>query len=425
MQKKIILILSLFLSANSMQIKAQNTLQLKDCINSAMQNYPLIKQKDLIQKSNSLTIKNLNVNYLPQISINGQATYQSDVVSLPIKLPMITIPEADKDNYKVTLDITQTIYDGGSTKALKGIEKANKEVDEVSVEVEMQKIKERVLQLYFNIVLLQQNDSIITVAKSDLEDKIKKLKISQANGIVQNYNVDILRAEYLKVLQQQIDLKYTIKSTIQMLSELTNIVINENDKFEIPVMIINESDTLNNRLELTLFDKQMEKIEFSKSLVNSKNMPRLGAFTQFGYGKPGLNMLSNTWDTYYMVGAKLTWSPWNWNQSSNEKKILSLKKNMVENQKEVFLKNQRSSRYKELADVKKLEEQIEHDVEILKIRENIVKVYNSQLENGVISSFDYVTELNALTQAKLNYQLHNIQAIYNKAIYLNNLNNLK
>lgn len=425
MQKKIILFLGLFLYAFCMQIKAQNALQLKDCINSAMQNYPLIKQKDLIQKSSSLTIKNLNVNYLPQISINGQATYQSDVVSLPIKLPMITIPEADKDNYKVTLDVTQTIYDGGSTKALKGIEKANKEVDEVSVEVEMQKIKERVLQLYFNIVLLQQNDSILSVAKSDLEDKIKKLKISQANGIVQNYNVDILRAEYLKVLQQQIDLKYNIKSTIQMLSELTNVVINENDKFEIPVMIINEGDTLNNRLELTLFDKQMQKIEFSKSLVNSKNMPRLGAFTQFGYGKPGLNMLSNAWDTYYMVGAKLTWSPWNWNQSSNEKKILSLKKNIVENQKEVFLKNQRSSRYKELADVKKLEEQIEHDVEILKIRENIVKVYNSQLENGVISSFDYVTELNALTQAKLNYQLHNIQTIYNKAIYLNNLNSLK
>lgn len=425
MQKKIILILSLNLCLFYIQIKAQNTLQLKDCINSAMQNYPLIKQKDLIQKSNSLTIKNLNVNYLPQISINGQATYQSDVVSLPIKLPMITIPEADKDNYKVTLDITQTIYDGGSTKALKGIEKANKEVEEVSVEVEMQKIKERVLQLYFNIVLLQQNDSILSVAKSDLEDKIKKIKISQVNGIVQNYNVDILRAEYLKVLQQQIDLKYNIKSTIQMLSELTNLVISDNDKFEIPVMIINEGDTLNNRLELTLFDKQMQKIEFSKSLVNSKNMPRLGAFTQLGYGKPGLNMLSNTWDTYYMVGAKLTWSPWNWNQSSNEKKILSLKKNIVENQKEVFLKNQRSSRYKELADVKKLEEQIEHDVEILKIRENIVKVYNSQLENGVISSFDYVTELNALTQAKFNYQLHNIQAIYNKAIYLNNLNNLK
>jgi outer membrane protein TolC len=407
--KKLITIVLFFVTAAT--ILPQTVLTLDKCYEKSRTNFPLIKQKEYIAKSREYSVSNVWKGYFPQITISGQMTYQSDVTSLPISLPGIKIESLTNDQYKAIADVSQTIWDGGIMNAQADIQRANAEVDDQKVEVELLKVKDRINQIYFGILLLNEHLVQTELVKKDLNASLDKITAAYANGTATKPNIDILKAELLKTDQREIELKSSRKSFIEMLGLLINEGLDESLKLELPVIqIISEANEIN-RPELKLYSSQENMIENQSGLTLAKIFPKASLFFQGGYGKPALNMLKNNFDWYYIAGARLTWSPSNFYTYGNERELIELNKKSVEAQKETFILNTNLSLKQQLREIDKLKDLIKVDKEIIEIRTSVKVAAKAQLENGVITSSDFIRELNAEDQAKQNLSIHIIQLL--------------
>jgi outer membrane protein TolC len=401
---------------------AQNTdsLNLDDCQKQARENYPLLKQKNLLSDAADLRIRNFNKNWYPQLFLNAQATYQSDVTQISIPIPNLQMPEMDKDMYKITLDVNQTIYDGSATSWQKSIERLSLKADEQSVEVEMNKIRERINQIYFNILLFQENEKLILNMQDEIRSKLHKVEAAVKNEAMLQNNADILQAEILKTDQQLIEIRAGKEGAVKMLGEYLNKEIPVSTGFKTPATVAVITGGSNIRPEMQWYDLQIDKLEATKKLSTSKILPRLSFFGQAGYGRPGLNMLDSEFNDWYMAGLKLSWNIWNWNLSTNERKIVEVQKNILLTQKETFDKNVSVAVQKDLVDIQKYDELIAKDKDIVALREKIAENFSFQFDNGIVTATEYTTELNNTAQAKLNMQLHKIQQQMAVASYLFN-----
>src|SRR3989339_671257 len=407
---KRLLIIPIFLLSVGL-VKPQKTLTLDECYHKSRENYPLILQKGYIVKSKDYTVSNVWNGYFPQITISGQATYQSDVIALPISFPGITDYKLTKDQYKVIADVSQVIYDGGIISSQSDFQNSLAEADNQKLEIELLKVKERVNQIYFGILLLDAQITQTDLVKSDINESLSKLNAALENGTVIKSNVDVLRAELLKVNQKEIELNSSRNVFIQMLGLLINQTLDESIKLEQPIINRLSSEAGISRPELKLFSSQQNMIESQDGLTISKVLPKASLFFQGGYGKPGLNMLLNEFDWFYITGARLTWSLSNIYSYSNEKEINELNKKNIEAQKQIFLLNTNISVKQQLYEIDKLKKLITVDQEIIDIRTSVKESAKAQLENGVITSSDFIRELNAEDTAKQNLAIHTIQLL--------------
>jgi outer membrane protein TolC len=405
-----------------------DTLTLFDCYRQAEKTYPLSRQTGMLEKSSELKLKNLNKNYLPQLNLNGSATLQSDVTELKLNLPVqfsaIQFPSISKDMYKLTLDVNQSIYDGNVTGYQKKLETYNLQSDEQSIKVELYKLKDRISQAYFSIFLFQQNEALLNNTKNQLQSKLKEIQSAVANGSTLATNADALQAELMKIDQQLIETRTDRTTAFQVLSELTSSGIPESTRLALPNVQISSMTFEDKRPELQLYTLQQTKTGVLKDMVNTRWNPKFYAFGQAGYGRPGLNMLSNDFTPWWIVGAKLTWNIWNWNLSKNEKKIYDIQDDIIGTQKETFEKNLKIEAARGLAEISKLGELLQKDEEIIALRTKITRTASSQLDNGVITSSDYITRLNEETQAKLSLEIHRIMLVKAKIAYLFTLGKL-
>ncbi len=407
--KRLLLIILLFLWSEL--IISQPQLNLEECYEKARINYPLIKQKDYITKTKDYSVSNVWKGYLPQITISGQATYQSDVTSLPISIPGMTIETLTQDQYKAIADVSQVVYDGGIMSANADIQRSSAEVDDHKVEIELLKVKDRINQIYFGILLLDGQLVQTELIKMDLNASLDKLNAAFANGTATKPNVDILKAELLKTDQREIELKSTRSAFKEMLGLLINHQLNEETKLEIPQFQSSVENIEINRPELKLYSSQANLIENQSGLTLAKILPKASLFFQGGYGKPTLNMLENKFDWYYIAGARLTWSPSNLYSNGSENEINELNKKSVEAQKETFLLNTNLALKQQNSEIEKLHSLIKVDKQIIEIRTSVKEASKAQLENGVITSNDFIRELNAEDNAKQNLAIHTIQLL--------------
>ena len=416
MRKYILLFLILFYKISFSQ--NADTLTLDFCQKKALENYPVLKQKDLLTTANDIAISNFTKAYLPQLSLNGQATYQSATTELPIHIPGLQIPSLDKDAYKATLDVTQLIYDGGMSANQKKLETASTQADLQNVETELYKLKDKVNSIYFAVITLQENKKLLKLSKQDIQNKLLKIESGIKNVAMLESGAFVMRAEIIKINQQISEIEYSISAAFKMLGDYLSITISDSAKLKLPDIVIASTNYENIRPELKAFDLQEQKLDISKSLLGCKLMPRFAAFGELGYGRPGLNMLSNSFDAFYMVGAKVSWTLWDWNETSNQKKILDLQKQVLESEKETFNQGIKIILENNIADISKYESLINSDNDIISLREKVVKISESQLENGTITATEYLTDLNNLLQSKVNLQSHKIQLIKTKVEYL-------
>jgi outer membrane protein TolC len=412
--KKYIIVLLLF-----SQVGYTQNLTLKDCYQKAIESNPVSKDKVLLEQITALKVKNLKTNYLPKLDFTGQATYQSDVVKIDLDLPYpgIEIPSPTKDQYKVTLDVSQIIYDGGATKNQKNLEEKILEADRQQVEVTLYQLKETVNQVYFTVLLLQEQEKVLKLLLDEIDERIKVAESGVENGVLKESDLLSLQAEEFKIKQQLTELNYNRKSGISVLSELINLETEEITGLEIPLLDI-KYDQKNQRPEIELYQNQKERLVASGLLLKSKRMPKLLAFGQFGYGRPGLNMLNDEFDTYYIVGAKLTWNIFDWNTNQREREILKAQADRVINQEEAFIQISDVEKAKQFAEVEKYEDLLESDKNIIELREAVVISSASQLDNGTITATDYLSILNAEKQARINQSIHEIRLLHSKANYL-------
>ena len=399
--------------------QAQETkISLEKCYESMLANYPIANQSGINQQVSDLKIKNIKSKWLPSAEFKAQATYQSEVFELNLDLPFpVNFPSVAKDQYKATIDINQMIYDWGRIKSARNVENASLKVNNQNTQVELNKIKEQLNKFYFATLILQKNENLLKVMLNDLENKQKSVESAVKNGVLLNSDLSALKAEIIKVNQNIRELKNQRLATIEILSEITGIELTSETEFEIPEYTV-ENKTELSRPELTLFDYQKEKLDASSKMISKQNKPTVFAFTQLGYGKPGLNMLNDKFNSYYIAGIGVSWKFWDWNNTKREKQIISLSKDLVSTQQNTFTTQVDMALKNEKSKIQNYEDAIKSDVEIIKLREEVSESARSKLDNGVITSTDYITEIGKETQAKINYETHKIQLIQSKVNYL-------
>ncbi len=407
--KRIILFLTAWLlAACSVSAQSARTLTLEQCYDLLAKTSPLAQQKALTITAGNLAEKNLNLKWLPQADLNAQATYQSDVTSVPIKLPNLSIDEPSKDQYKGTLDLVQPVFDGGVTGTQKKIQRATTNIESQKVEVDLYQLRSRVNTYFFTALLMDENIRIMELTKADLENNIRKVSAQAANGIATNSNVDVLKAELLKVSQRIIEYQANRKSAIEMLEVLTGSPIDAHTSFVKPAMLADKDETIS-RPELKLFDYQKQQFRLQSRLIQAKANPKVSLFGTGGYGRPGLNMLKNDFQWYYLGGVKLSIPITGQFTRQREMKVMRMQEQIVEKQREAFLSNNRQLQVQQKNELEKYGQLIGSDAEIVGLRTKIKENASVRLANGIITSSDYITELNAENQAMLAQKLHEVQ----------------
>ncbi|HEU5365163.1 MAG TPA: TolC family protein [Hanamia sp.] len=399
---------ALFLITFALPAKAQSdSITLDSCYVWAKKNYPMVKQYELIAKSNEFTLENISKGYLPQININGQATYQSDVTQLPKGIPGVSV--LSKDQYKIYAEANQMIYDGGVIKEQKKLQEANSMVNVQKLEVELYKLKDRVNQLYFGILLIQEQLKQNALTKNDIQLGLDKINAQIANGTALQSNADVLKAELLKAEQQSIELNSNRKAFADMLGLFINKSLNEKLIFIKPQNIYSSGEI--NRPELKLYDYQNKIFDTQNKLLAAKNNPKISLFLQGGYGRPAFNILSNNFDPFYIGGLRFTFPLSNFYTIKNDRELINISKQNIDVQKNTFLFNTQLAITRQSTDITKLQAFLKTDDEIILLRTNVKKAALAQLENGVINSSDYLREVNAEDAARQNKILHEIQLL--------------
>ncbi|NJN41741.1 MAG: TolC family protein [Flammeovirgaceae bacterium] len=389
------------------------TLRIEECYEAALQNYPLIKQKELLLQSNDYTIANARSGFLPQLTINGQATYQSAVTEVPNQ----PFEPLTKDQYKIYGEVNQAIYDGGGIKRQASLLDMSNQVENQKLEIELYKIRDRINQLYFGILLIEAQLEQVSLLKRDLQSGIDETESAIRNGVALRSTGNVFRAEYLKAVQQTVELESSRKAYLLMLGVFMNERLDEQftDLLKPDVYILPE-ETQITRPELSLYRFQSELVGSQYMLNNVRNLPKLNLFLQGGYGKPGLNFLLNEFDLYYIGGVRLNWSLGGYYNQKRDRGLRDVNLQMINAQKETFLFNTNLSVLQVKQEIEKIKSLIEIDRELIELRSSIKSTSRFQQENGVITEHDYLLDLHAEDQAKQNLLLHEVQlmmAYYN------------
>ncbi len=384
-------------------------LTLEQAYDLARQNYPLIRQKGLVKQTADLTVDNLAKGYLPQVTVSGQATYQSAVTSVPIKLPGMDIPTLAKDQYRIQAEATQLLYDGGAIAAQKNMQGVNALVEDQRAEVDLYKVKERINQFYLGILLLDEQLKQTELVKKDIQLGIKRVTAQVNNGTAFRSNQLVLEAQLLQTEQRTIELKATRKGWLEVLSLFLNQQLPENTALQLPTVRTYIIAPGINRPELKLFTYQDSLVKTQNLLISAKNRPRTSLFVQGGYARPGLNMLKNGFDWFYVAGVRLNWSLGNLYTTKKERQLLTVNQRMVDVQKDLFLLNTNTQLRQQQSELNKLQQLIASDEQIISIRTKVKEAANAQLENGVITANDFLREVNAEDQARLALIAHRLQ----------------
>lgn len=402
MKNKVVLLLLFLLS---IRLYAQPTLTLEGCYALAAKNYPMAKQTALLQQKSVYEVAALNKGKLPKIDLNAQATYQSEVIGFPIAMSGIT--PLNKDQYRATLDVNQLIYNGGTIDANAKLKAAQTKTQQQQIQVTLYQLKSRINQYYFSILLLQEKKALLLSKNELLLSKIKEVKSGVKFGAILPASELILEAEILKIKQQLIALQFEKIKMIKNLSELTFTEINSETIMTQPQF--NSNNTSANRPEITFYDLQNQQLELSKNTIATAILPKINAFGQAGYGNPGLNMLDNSFQPFYVVGVKANWNIFDWGKNKTDQKALDVAKEIVLSEKETFEINNKIELQEMDSEIKKTEQLLLTDSELIQLHEKIVTSSTAQMKNGVITTSEYLVEFTNLFEAKNSLKTHEVQ----------------
>ncbi|MBX9782559.1 MAG: TolC family protein [Chitinophagaceae bacterium] len=412
--KKLLLILLLFADAAFAQ-----TFTLEQVQDLAKQNYPLIKQKELIQQTKEISIANLQKGFLPQFALNGQATYQSEVTQVKIPVPGVSIQPLSKDQYRALGDVNQTLYDGGLIKQQKNIQQLNAGVEEQKLEVQLYALRERINSIYLGILFIDDQLQQTELVKTDIQTGMKKVEAQIANGVAFKSYLNTLKAELLKAEQRSIELSSTRSALVETLELFINQSISADAVFQRPVVKAFTADKTIARPELNLFKAQQKLFDGQHGLISARNQPKAGLFFQGGYGRPGLNLLENKFAFFYTTGVRFSWNFGGLYTAKKEKELIEINKKNITLQQEAFLLNTNTQLKQQQGEVNKIQLLIQKDDEIIDLRKKVKEASNAQLENGVITANDYLREVNAEDQARQTRILHLTQLLQAQINYLN------
>ena len=390
---------------------------LEECQQAAEKNYPIIKQYGLIAQTTELTVKNIQKGWLPQITVSAQATYQSDVVSWPENMQRmyqqmgLNMKGLTKDQYKIGVDLQQIIYDGGAIGSQRSIARHEGKVQEAQTEANLYQVRKRVNEMYFSLLLLDEQIRLNDDVKALLLSSEKKLAAMVKGGTAATSDFDNVKAERLSVAQQNESLKSQRQMLQRMLSVFCGIEVSNPEK----PAAVETSASASNRPEIRLFDNQLKLTEVQEKALDTKLRPTLGLYAQGYYGYPGLNMfedmISRKWSLNGIVGIKLSWNVGALYTHKNDKAKLKAQRELIENAREVFLFNNNMEQIQQTENVSRYRTMIQGDDEIIALRTNVRKAAESKLAHGIIDVNSLLREINNENAAKTQQAIHEIDML--------------
>ncbi len=391
----------------------------------ARANYPAIRQFELIDRIADFSLADASSAWVPQISLSGQATYQSDVVSFPesmtdvFSMLGVDISGLHKDQYKLALNIEQILWDGGYTKSRKEAVLAEKEVSSKSLEVELYALADKVNQLYFGILVLDEQLRLNDLTAGILEDNRKIIRSYIDNGLAGPSDLAKVEAEIIANSQQRTRICCSRKAYIQVLSVMTGRELSEEDTFVRPEPVLYSDSPQSNRPELQLYEAMAASIEAGRTAVKSTLMPRFSLFAQGLYGYPGLNMFEDMmeyrWRPNFYVGVRFQWNISAFYTKRNTESRLDASVRQVELQRETFLYGNRLEQVRLNADIEQMREILEDDDRLINIRTSIREASESQLRNGTLLISDLLRDINDEHRARIDKSIHELE--YLKKLY--------
>ena len=401
---------------------------LEECQRAAEENYPLIRQYDLIEKTTDLTVANIGKGWLPQVAASAQATWQSDVVSFPKQMQAVyqqmglNMKGLSKDQYRVGVDINQTVYDGGMISSQKQVAREQGKVQAAQNEVSLYNVRKRVNEMYFSLLLLDEQIKLNNDLQELLAGSEKKLTSMVKNGIAAESDLKNVKAERLNAVQQKTNLEAQWRMLRDMLSTFCGLEVKQLQK---PPM--EEPGGVNKRPELRLFDSQLSLANAQEKVLDAALLPKLSLFAQGYYGYPGYNMfedmVSRDWSLNGMIGARLAWNIGALYTRKNDKVKLQLQRDLTESNRDVFLFNNRLEQIQQNENIARCKRLMAEDDEIISLRTAVRRAAESRLSHGIIDVNDLLREINQENAAKVQQSMHEIELlrqIYDNKFTTNN-----
>ena len=415
--KQCVLFLSLMLAATALMAQT-----LEECQQATERNYPLIRQYDLIRQTADLTVANIQKGWLPQVAASAQTTYQNDVAAWPQEMQGlmrqmgIDLKGLKKDQYRVGVDVQQMLFDGGAISSQKEVARRQADVQQAEVEVNIYKVRARVNEMYFGLLLLDEQIRLNSDLQALLSGNEQKLSAMFKGGTASESDLLNMKAERMNVAQQLTSLQSQRQTMARLLGVFCGLEITSLSK---PVAAATSQFEDNRRPELKAIDAQLRLTDAQERALNSSLLPRLGVFAQGFYGYPGYNMFEDMmhlrWSLNGIVGARLSWNIGALYTRKNDKARLQLQRQKAENSREVFLFNNHLEQMQQDESIDRYRKLMADDEEIIRLRSSVRKAAESKLQHGIIDVNDLVREINAENAARVQQSMHEIEML--KEIY--------
>ena len=392
---------------------------LEECVERAQENYPLIKKYELLSRTREISLSDINKGWLPQIGIYGQGTAQNAVPSFPDALSDIMnqmgtdIRGLGKLQYKVGAELSQTIWDGGASKSQREIVRSDDAERQAQLDVQLYSVRERVENLFFGILLIDEQIKQTQATQALLLGNLDRLRAMKANGTAMQSDVDMVEAQYLSVSQQLIQARSNSQSYRRMLETFTGMDIAGQQ------LVRPAADMLGNmapnRPEMALFDAQDQVNEARSGTIKSSLMPKIGLFAQAYYGYPGFDnfksMMNRDLSFNVLAGIKVSWNIGSLYTKKNSEQKIRIASDNIAADRDLFLFNTSLQTQQQVDRVNEIGNVMKEDARIVRLRANVRRAAESQLENGVIDATALLAKITEENQARLSATYHEIQLI--------------
>ena len=386
---------------------SQSEITIFNLYKDAVNNHPLITQDSLYSEQMRNNLSSIKKKFLPEMNINGTASYQSDVPLINLGFPGISLPEFPKDHYNLNLDIGQLIYDGGITKTLMKIEEIKTDNLKELTNKEIYTIYNSINEAYFSLLTIDENLSLFNTLKDDLNQKLGMISQGIKNSLSSQNDYDRIYSEILNLDEKIIDLNFNRSILLSTLNELTGNEFDNSTKFIIPEV---DQIATNNHLrpEYKLLEGQDNITNEQIEMLSRSRYPKVAGFAQAGYGQPGYNMFNEGFSNYYMVGLKMSWNIYDWKITKDKQTALRIEKEITNNNKANLDKTISLAIKKLKLEVEKIKQQKTRMEELIKLKQDILNRSEKALDNGIISPTDYIHDLNELSRAQIQLSTYNI-----------------
>lgn len=398
----------------TLELHAQDTLTIERVRQLAEQASPAGQRKDPATRIAELQARNLRLNNLPRLAFNGQATWQSDVFALPIENPLFKVPVVPKDQYRLTADVSQRLWDGGTDRLAARRYALDRDLTLAQADAEAFQVRELVTDLFFRVLLVQENQAIVRSTRSDLERRLRQVEAQVTEGVALRTAADQVRVQLLRNEQQLAGLdadEQALKAVLAAWmgrSDMNFIVTASADQLTAATL---PALSLDRRPELQVYAVQRRQLELTRDQLALRFQPRIEAFLQGGFGSPNpLNFFETGFEPFAMIGLRAQWTPLDWGRGRRDAQVLALQSKNIDVQHAALEQRLLAASIRDAADFDKYARQLAQDDRIIALQEDILRRAETQVQNGVMTNTDFLAQLSLLEQARLSRKTHELQA---------------